>query len=94
MEHPLNNHQAPYAPPLINFGVMPVQTNTQLSLTPSFAAVFGIFQIELELDVEVHHEFVSTPKPRRYAKDTVLSQSNDFHRLNTGRTARCYGGME
>lgn len=50
-EHPLSGRQAAYAPPPINFGVLPVQTSTPLNPTAMFAPVCGIYEIEFELEI-------------------------------------------
>lgn len=45
-KHPLMNQMAPYSPAQIHFGVLPVQSNTPLAPTPTWAAVCCIWEIE------------------------------------------------
>lgn len=95
-KHPITNMMAPYGPPLIHFGVLPVQTNTPLSTTASWAAVCGIWQIEAELEVEFHHSFDYTLSSTHPSKDTYFQPANAPYPggIWTGRSQHAYGGIQ
>lgn len=86
---------APYTPPLIHFGVLPVQTNTPLATTATWAAVCGIWEIECELEIEYHHSFDFAMTTTHPVKDTYFSPKGAPHAgaLWTGRTQHGYGGI-
>ena len=46
-------------PPLIHFGVLPVQSNAAMAPTATFANVCGIWQIETELECEYSYDFTN-----------------------------------
>lgn len=47
-------------PPLIHFGVLPVQSNAAMAPTATFANVCVIWQIETELECEYSYDFTSS----------------------------------
>lgn len=87
---------APYCPPLIHFGVLPVQTNTPLSTTASWAAVCGIWEIECELEIEFHHSWDYVLHSTHSTKDTYFAPATGPSPGGewTGRTQFGYGGIQ
>lgn len=95
-KHPIMNEMAPYGPPLIHFDVLPVQTNTPLATTASWAAVCGIWQIEAELEVEFHYSFDYVLSAMHAAKDSYFQPANAPYPggLWTGRAQQGYGSIQ
>lgn len=85
----------PYDPPLINFGVLPVQTNTPLSPTADFAAVCGIWEVSTELHLEYHWSYY-TRSFRHAAKDSMWVDNQFKTRDNVykGITSAVHGGIQ
>ena len=46
-------------PPLLHFGVLPLQSNPALATTPKWSSVAAIWEVECELDVTMNNDFVN-----------------------------------
>nr|QVW56846.1 MAG: putative VP1 protein [Tarsiger cyanurus ambidensovirus] len=51
--------QVPDRPPLVHFGVMPVQSNAALAAAPTFADVVVQWEIECEIEVCYHYNYIT-----------------------------------
>ena len=46
-------------PPLLHFGVLPLQSNPALAPTPKWSSVAAIWEVECELDVTMNNDFIN-----------------------------------
>ena len=46
-------------PPLLHFGVLPLQSNPALATTPKWSSVAAIWEVECELDVTMNNDFLN-----------------------------------
>lgn len=71
-------HQmTPDQPPLVHFGCMPVQSNAALAATPTFANAVIQWQVEFELDVHFHFNYIHPFNEIPYLMQFDPSMGND-----------------